>query len=157
MVSLSPPHPALLPSSAVLSSHVLGETLNVHGKIGCFLCITGSTVIIVHAPEETDVNNLMDIGRNMISVGEFAFHLCICLCVCVYVCRVCVCMCLCVCVCGVSVCLYVVCVCVCVSICVRVCLCVCVCMWYVCMCVCVYVCAYEFTLCVLKLHPVKGR
>eukprot|EP00731_Ephydatia_muelleri_P031003 Em0022g517a len=61
--------------SAVLSSHVLGETLNVHGKIGCFLCITGSTVIIVHAPEETDVNNLMDIGRNMISVGFILYTL----------------------------------------------------------------------------------
>ena len=97
VVSLSPPHPALLPSSAVLSSHVLGETLNVHGKIGCFLCITGSTVIIVHAPEETDVTNLMDIGRNMISVGEFAFHVCICLCVCV--CMSCLCVHVFVCVC----------------------------------------------------------
>ena len=59
-------------SSAILSSYVLGESLNIHGKIGCFLCITGSTMVIVHAPEETDVNTLIDIGRNMVSVGELS-------------------------------------------------------------------------------------
>lgn len=67
---LSSPPPPPPGFSAVLSSYVLGESLNVHGKIGCFLCITGSTVVIVHAPEETDVSNLIDIGRNMISIGE---------------------------------------------------------------------------------------
>jgi len=37
--------------SAVLSSTLLKEKLNIHGKLGCFLCILGSTVIVIHAPE----------------------------------------------------------------------------------------------------------
>ena len=61
---------ALSPPSAVLSSTLLNETLNLHGKIGCFLSIIGSTVIIIHAPEEGKINDLYEIGRSMCSAGE---------------------------------------------------------------------------------------
>ncbi len=56
-------------TSAVLSSQLLNERLNLHGKMGCFLSILGSTVIIIHAPQEGEVNNLYEIGKNMLSVG----------------------------------------------------------------------------------------
>ena len=56
--------------SAVLSSTLLKEKLNTHGKLGCILCIIGSTVIVIHAPEEGEIDSLYDIGRNMCSIGE---------------------------------------------------------------------------------------
>lgn len=56
--------------SAVLSSNLLKEKLNLHGKVGCLLSILGSTVIILHAPEEGEANDLYEIGKNMLSLGE---------------------------------------------------------------------------------------
>ncbi|KAJ7326630.1 hypothetical protein JRQ81_016389 [Phrynocephalus forsythii] len=44
--------------SAVLSSYVLNEKLNIHGKLGCILSILGSTVMVIHAPEEEQVTTL---------------------------------------------------------------------------------------------------
>jgi len=44
--------------SAVLASIMLKERLNLHGKVGCFLCIVGSTVLVIHAPPEENVNNM---------------------------------------------------------------------------------------------------
>lgn len=56
--------------SAVLASVLLNEKLNLHGKLGCVLAIVGSTVIVIHAPEESEMNDLYEVGRNMISIGE---------------------------------------------------------------------------------------
>ncbi|XP_047928894.1 magnesium transporter NIPA3 [Anser cygnoides] len=44
--------------SAILSSHFLNERLNIHGKLGCVLSILGSTVMVIHAPEEEEVTSL---------------------------------------------------------------------------------------------------
>ncbi|GAB6027291.1 hypothetical protein CHUAL_001573 [Chamberlinius hualienensis] len=65
--------------SAVLSSKFLNEHLNILGKIGCFLCIIGSTIIVIHAATSGDVSTmeelwlrLMDpvfMGYAMIAVG----------------------------------------------------------------------------------------
>lgn len=55
----------------MLSSTLLKEKLNLHGKIGCILSIIGSTVIIIHAPEEDKIDDLYEIGRNMCSIGEY--------------------------------------------------------------------------------------
>ncbi|XP_078534349.1 LOW QUALITY PROTEIN: magnesium transporter NIPA3 [Lissotriton helveticus] len=43
---------------AVLSSYFLNEKLNLHGKLGCVLSILGSTVMVIHAPEEEQVTSL---------------------------------------------------------------------------------------------------
>jgi len=48
--------------SAVLSSYFLNERLNLHGKVGCILCILGSTVIVIHAPHKEEVANLSEMG-----------------------------------------------------------------------------------------------
>lgn len=63
----------------MLSSYFLNERLNVHGKIGCLLCILGSTVMVIHAPQEDEVallsdmaDKLRDPGRNRPSVGVTA-------------------------------------------------------------------------------------
>lgn len=47
--------------SAVLASKYLNDKLNLLGKIGCFLCILGSTVIVLHAPKEEEVKNLSEL------------------------------------------------------------------------------------------------
>lgn len=61
--------------SAVLSSQLLQEHLNLHGKLGCLLSTLGSMVIIVHAPEEAEVNDLYEIGKNMLSIGFVLYAL----------------------------------------------------------------------------------
>ncbi|XP_060064798.1 magnesium transporter NIPA2-like isoform X1 [Ylistrum balloti] len=44
--------------SAVLSSRFLNEKLNLLGKIGCTLCVLGSTVMVIHSPKEQEVNSM---------------------------------------------------------------------------------------------------
>lgn len=48
--------------SAVLSSHILHERLNLLGKVGCLLCILGSTMIVLHSPKEGNVNYIDVLG-----------------------------------------------------------------------------------------------
>lgn len=47
--------------TAVLASKFLNERLNLLGKLGCFLCIVGSTVIVLHSPKSEEVENLEDL------------------------------------------------------------------------------------------------
>ncbi|KAF8570434.1 hypothetical protein P879_00582 [Paragonimus westermani] len=47
--------------SAVLSARFLEESLNVNGKLGCFICLLGSTLVVLHAPKEQVVNSLFEI------------------------------------------------------------------------------------------------
>uniref|UniRef100_A0A1B6FJ15 Magnesium transporter NIPA2 n=1 Tax=Cuerna arida TaxID=1464854 RepID=A0A1B6FJ15_9HEMI len=44
--------------ASVLASRFLNEKLNLLGKLGCFLCVLGSTVIVIHSPKEEEVENL---------------------------------------------------------------------------------------------------
>lgn len=44
--------------AALLSSRFLNERLNLLGKLGCFLCIIGSTIIVIHSPKETEITDL---------------------------------------------------------------------------------------------------
>lgn len=44
--------------AAILSSRFLNERLNLLGKLGCFLCIIGSTIIVIHSPKETEISDL---------------------------------------------------------------------------------------------------
>lgn len=47
--------------SAVLASKYLNEKLNLLAKVGCLLCILGSTVIVIHSPKEEEVESLKDL------------------------------------------------------------------------------------------------
>ncbi|XP_072040612.1 magnesium transporter NIPA2-like [Amphiura filiformis] len=51
--------------AAVMSSYFINEALNLLGKIGCCLCILGSIVMVVHAPEEETCNSLEELGRRL--------------------------------------------------------------------------------------------
>lgn len=44
--------------SAVMASRFLAEKLNLLGKLGCFLCIIGSTIIVLHSPKEKEIEDL---------------------------------------------------------------------------------------------------
>ncbi|BFZ24109.1 hypothetical protein BsWGS_27148 [Bradybaena similaris] len=51
--------------SAILSSHILKERLNILGKVGCLLCLLGSTVMVIHAPKEQEVHDLNEMMDKM--------------------------------------------------------------------------------------------
>ncbi|XP_057420373.1 probable magnesium transporter NIPA6 isoform X2 [Lotus japonicus] len=47
--------------SAVLAHFLLEEKLQKMGMLGCLLCIVGSTVIVLHAPEEMSLSSVQEI------------------------------------------------------------------------------------------------
>ncbi|GAV83731.1 Mg_trans_NIPA domain-containing protein [Cephalotus follicularis] len=47
--------------SAVLAHFLLKEKLQKLGMLGCLLCIVGSTIIVLHAPEEQSINSVQQI------------------------------------------------------------------------------------------------
>ncbi|XVF58639.1 hypothetical protein PTKIN_Ptkin07bG0082000 [Pterospermum kingtungense] len=47
--------------SAVLAHFMLKEKLQKMGMLGCLLCIVGSTVIVLHAPEERSITSVEEI------------------------------------------------------------------------------------------------
>ncbi|KAK0415671.1 hypothetical protein QR680_012051 [Steinernema hermaphroditum] len=51
--------------TAVLSSKLLKERLNLLGKIGCAVCLLGSTVIVIHSPKEEEVSSMADLALKM--------------------------------------------------------------------------------------------
>ncbi|XP_068600746.1 magnesium transporter NIPA4 [Brachionichthys hirsutus] len=59
--------------SAVLSSHLLGEVLNAVGKLGCLLCILGSILLVIHAPEEQEVTSLQDMTSKLLEPGFLVY------------------------------------------------------------------------------------
>ncbi|XP_077165361.1 magnesium transporter NIPA2-like [Paroedura picta] len=63
--------------SAVLASYFLNERLNVHGKIGCILCILGSTVMVIHAPQEEEVSSLQSMAEKLKDPGFIVFAVCV--------------------------------------------------------------------------------
>ena len=55
--------------SALLASYFLKEKQNLHGKIGCLLSIIGSTVLVIHAPQEEEVKSMDDLEPKLTSPG----------------------------------------------------------------------------------------
>lgn len=60
--------------SAILAAKYLDEHLNLLGKLGCLLCIIGSTTIVIHAPTESEVNTLEELGA-MLTETSFLLYL----------------------------------------------------------------------------------
>ncbi|KAM3723736.1 Magnesium transporter NIPA2 [Dirofilaria immitis] len=59
--------------TAILSSKLLKERLNLLGKIGCAVCLLGSTVIVLHSPKEEEVSNMADLAIKMRN-ADFIFY-----------------------------------------------------------------------------------
>eukprot|EP01018_Ginkgo_biloba_P030111 Gb_36462 [translate_table: standard] len=47
--------------SAVLAHFMLKERLHKMGMLGCVMCIVGSIVIVIHAPQERSINSVQEI------------------------------------------------------------------------------------------------
>eukprot|EP00795_Rhopilema_esculentum_P000925 gene925-10680_t len=59
--------------SAILASYLLDEKLNLYGKIGCFLCILGSTILIIHAPQEENVSTMEELSVKLRDPGFISY------------------------------------------------------------------------------------
>uniref|UniRef100_A0A8C5U9F3 Uncharacterized protein n=1 Tax=Malurus cyaneus samueli TaxID=2593467 RepID=A0A8C5U9F3_9PASS len=59
--------------SAILSSYLLGERLNLLGKLGCLLSLVGSTVMVIHAPEDEEVTTLEEMISKLKEPGFLAY------------------------------------------------------------------------------------
>lgn len=47
--------------SAVLAHIILREKLHIFGVLGCALCVVGSTTIVLHAPQEQEINSVIEV------------------------------------------------------------------------------------------------
>ncbi|XP_057676977.1 magnesium transporter NIPA2-like isoform X5 [Corythoichthys intestinalis] len=63
--------------SALLSSCLLGEVLNVLCKMGCTLCVLGSVLLVIHAPQEQEVTSLWEMSHMLIQPGFVAYMSCV--------------------------------------------------------------------------------
>lgn len=52
-----------------MSSYFLNEYLNSIGKIGCILTAIGSTIMVIHAPKEGEVNSVYDLILKLQDTG----------------------------------------------------------------------------------------
>lgn len=59
----------------MLASYFLKEKLNLHVKIGCFLSIIGSTVLVIHAPQEEEVKSMDNLEPKLTSPGVYFFFM----------------------------------------------------------------------------------
>lgn len=47
--------------SAVLAHCILKEKLHQLGVLGCVMCIAGSVIIVIHAPQERSITSVQEI------------------------------------------------------------------------------------------------
>lgn len=47
--------------SAALAHIILRERLNIFGVLGCVLCVVGSTTIVLHAPQEREIQSVTEV------------------------------------------------------------------------------------------------
>lgn len=57
----------------VLSAIFLKERLSMVGKVACFLCIVGSVVIVMNAPEESSVADIQEMQHFVIQPGFLSY------------------------------------------------------------------------------------
>ncbi|CAI0548676.1 unnamed protein product [Linum tenue] len=59
--------------SAILAHFLLNEKLHAQGVVGCVMCIAGSVVVVIHAPEEHPINSVLQLW-NMATQPGFLFY-----------------------------------------------------------------------------------
>jgi hypothetical protein len=47
--------------SAALAHVILREKLHIFGILGCVLCVVGSTTIVLHAPQEREIESVTEV------------------------------------------------------------------------------------------------
>lgn len=51
----------MLSCSAALAHIILRERLHIFGILGCVLCVVGSTTIVLHAPQEREIESVREV------------------------------------------------------------------------------------------------
>ncbi|KAL9127638.1 MAG: hypothetical protein Q9217_003529 [Psora testacea] len=59
--------------TTILSAIFLKERLSFVGKIGCFMCIIGSVVIVMNAPEQSAASTIQDMKRYVLAPGFLSY------------------------------------------------------------------------------------
>ncbi|KAJ4153175.1 hypothetical protein LMH87_009675 [Akanthomyces muscarius] len=59
--------------TTVLSAIFLKERLSMVGKVSCFLCIVGSVIIVLHAPQTSSVSNIEQMQKYAITPGFLTY------------------------------------------------------------------------------------
>ncbi len=59
--------------TTVLSAIFLKERLSMVGKVACFLCIVGSVVIVMNAPQESSVANIQQMQHFVVTPGFLSY------------------------------------------------------------------------------------
>lgn len=54
----------------MLASKFLNENLNILGKVGCFLCLVGAMMIIIHSPKEPEVATMEELAQKLLDPGN---------------------------------------------------------------------------------------
>ena len=57
--------------SAVLADIMLKEKLHIFGILGCVLCVVGSTTIVLHAPQEREIESVAEVWDLATEPGTF--------------------------------------------------------------------------------------
>ena len=66
--------------SAVLASFLLNEELGHLGRLGCTLCLIGSLIIVLHAPEDKPVETVDEILHYALQPGMLCLRRYVCTC-----------------------------------------------------------------------------
>ena len=59
--------------TTILSAIFLKERLSIVGKVACFLCIVGSVVIVMNAPEQSSVKDIYEMKHYFIAPGFLSY------------------------------------------------------------------------------------
>ncbi|OTB12711.1 hypothetical protein K445DRAFT_31534, partial [Daldinia sp. EC12] len=59
--------------TAILSAIFLKERLSMVGKVACFLCIVGSVIIVMNAPEESSVATIQELQKYVVTPGFLSY------------------------------------------------------------------------------------
>ena len=61
--------------SAALAHIILRERLHIFGILGCVLCVVGSTTIVLHAPQEREIESVKEVWDLATEPGVGCFPL----------------------------------------------------------------------------------
>ncbi|KAL0375945.1 UNVERIFIED_CONTAM: putative magnesium transporter NIPA4 [Sesamum calycinum] len=65
-------------SIAVLAHVILRERLHIFGVLGCALCVVGSTTIVLHAPQEREIESVTEVWTLLQSQTHIWFYIGVC-------------------------------------------------------------------------------
>ncbi|KAI9115019.1 hypothetical protein K1719_014032 [Acacia pycnantha] len=71
--------------SAVLAHFILREKLHVFGKLGCALCMVGSTTIVLHAPHERNIHSVKEVWTLATEPGFLSYTVAVVIAVCILI------------------------------------------------------------------------